>query len=197
MKMDNITVENSEHTGPCWIHGYCGLWMLDCGIKKSEIRNPKSKIQKWAGFTLIEIVIVLIIIGIASALVGVLVGRGSVNLELRTFSKDVSAVLRYARNHSVAEKKKYCFVINKNEGVYKLFSVDSEDGEKTDPVISKPIPEKLLMTKQGEDADEPFIEFFPQGNSSGGVIEIENQKGKVLFINVSRITGKVEVEKGE
>jgi hypothetical protein len=53
------------------------------------------------------------------------------------------------------------------------------------------------MILQDDDSDFPFIEFFPQGNSTGGVLEISNEKGTTYFISVNMITGKLDVEKAE
>jgi general secretion pathway protein H len=156
-----------------------------------------------AGFTLLEITIVIIIMGIALGIVGMVVSKDRGSLEVKTFTKELSAVLRRARSNAVTEKKTYCFVIDKEERVFRLFTDKSknkeDDGEsgKFTVVISKPIPEELEMILQDDDTDSPFIEFFPQGNSTGGVLEITNEKGTTYFISVNMITGKLDVEKAE
>lgn len=152
--------------------------------------------KKQVGFTLIEVIIVLVIIGIASGLVGVWISRGSGSLEIRKFTKSVSATLRYARTRSVSEKKVYCLVIDKEKQKYRLYAEDT-DYTKIDLVAEKPIPGELLMTLRGSDEDSPNVEFFPRGNSSGGVIEIVREDGSGYFITINRITGKVDVEKSE
>ena len=158
------------------------------------------------GFTLIELIIVLVIIGIASGLVGIMIGKGSGGLEMKTVTKEISSILRYARNHSVSEKRTYCFVINKEEGAIRLYAHkdEAEDNNEEDneekemlPVIDRPLPEDLLISIDDDDSDVLYMEFFPQGNSSGGTIKLENEKGSIFFIDVNRITGKVEVEKDE
>lgn len=148
------------------------------------------------GFTLVEVIIVLFIIGIASGLVGVWINRGSGNLEIRKFTKEVSAALRYARTRAVSEKKIYCFVIDKEEQKFRLYSEDT-DYTKVDLVSDKPIPEELQMTVRGSDEESPNVEFYPRGNSSGGVIEVVREDGTGYFITINRITGKVDVEKAE
>jgi len=158
------------------------------------------------GFTLIELIIVLVIIGIASGLVGIMIGRGSDGLEMKTVTKEISSVLRYARNHSVSEKRTYCFVINKEEGAIRLYAHEDEteneneeDNEEKEmlPVIDRPLPEDLLISIDDDDSDVLYMEFFPQGNSSGGTIKLENENGLHFFIDVNRITGKVEVFRDE
>jgi prepilin-type N-terminal cleavage/methylation domain-containing protein len=156
-----------------------------------------------AGFTLLEITIVMIIMGIALGVVGMLISKDRGSLEAKTFTKELSAVLRRARSNAVTEKKTYCFVIDKEERVFRLYTDKTkdkdDDGEngKFTIVTSKSIPEELEMIVQGDDSDFPFIEFFPQGNSTGGVLEISNEKGTTYFISVNMITGKLDVEKAE
>ena len=144
-----------------------------------------------SGFTLIEMIVVMLIIGIASGLVGMLISKGSDNLELRTFTKEVAAALRYARNHAVSEKNIYCFVIDPDKQEYVLF-VEDTGYRKIDIVMNKPIPDKLEMVQ-----DKESIEFFPRGNSTGGVIEISSQEDSSYILRINRITGKVEAEKAE
>ena len=151
------------------------------------------------GFTLIELIIVLLIIGIAFGVVGIAVYSGGSFLELNTFVKDVSATLRYARSHAVAEKKIYSFVLwkdNRAFGLYIDFSDGNRDKDEEPPaVIYKDIPPALEAVLKNKSNDFK-IDFFPQGNSSGGIIEIRDQKGKTSFIIVNKITGRVEVKKG-
>jgi general secretion pathway protein H len=150
-----------------------------------------------AGFTLVELVIVLLLIGIASGLVSIYVGKGSGSLEIKKFSKDLYSVLRYARTRAVSEKQTYRFVINKDDGKYRLYT-DSSKADKEEeapvPVVDKPIPEELQVIMDGSEEDQYNIEFFPRGNTSGGVIEIRNENGTTYFITVNKITGKVQMD---
>lgn len=164
-------------------HAICNLQFISCN-------------SRCAGFTLIEIIIVLFIIGIASGLIGIAMTKSSGGLEVRKFTKEISAVLRHARTRAVSEKKIYCFVIDRDEQAFRLYAEDT-DYKNIDLVLDKPIPEKLEMALQGSDEDSSHIEFMPRGNSSGGVIEIIKENGDGYFVSVNRITGKVVVEKME
>jgi general secretion pathway protein H len=169
----------------------------------TEIQKPinsqaggSSFISRSTGFTLVEIVIVLIIMAVGAALAGIAITSSS-GLTIRTFTRELSATLRYARNHAVSEKHAFCFVINMDDGMYRLYGEEVDEEGELLPVIEKPIPEDLEVVINTEDEDFFEVEFFPHGNTSGGVIEVQNQKGKVYFIAINRLSGKIEVSEGE
>jgi type II secretion system protein H len=169
----------------------------------TEVQKPinrqaggSSFISRSPGFTLVEVVIVLIIMAVGAALAGIAITSSS-GLTMRTFARELSATLRYARNHAVSEKHAFCFVINKDEGLYRLYRHDKDEEGELLPVIEKPIPEDIDVVIRNEDEDFFEVEFFPHGNTSGGVIEVQNEQGKVLFIAVNRLSGKIEVTEGE
>ncbi len=152
--------------------------------------------SKSDGFTLIELTIVLVVLGIAVGLAGLYIGKNSAAVDLKKFTREVSAVMRYARNHAVTEKKIYCLVIDRDEQMLRLYSEDTDYSNVT-IVIEKEIPEMLEIGMQGNDSESTFVEFFPGGNTTGGVMEIVNVNGSRYFIIVNRITGKLTLEKDE
>ncbi len=159
------------------------------------MKNPETR-HSSSGFTLIELIIVLIIIGLAAGLAGIYIGSSSDNLTIRTFTKDVSAVLRYARNHAVAEKITYHFAVDVEEGVYRLYSDKKTDDESPSFNLEKNIPSGLEVIVDNTEDDIYKIDLLPLGNSSGGMIEVRNEKAAYI-ISVSRVTGKVDVEREE
>ncbi|KPK32608.1 MAG: hypothetical protein AMK70_10315 [Nitrospira bacterium SG8_35_1] len=170
------------------------------------------------GFTLLELLIVLIVIGVAAGIAGLMVARDPGGLELRTTAKDISAVLRYARNHAVSEKKDFVFEIDEEDRVYRLLtektkkiSAEGEPGEDAGEmseviasdddeedskivVISKEIPEGLEVRFHESDEEIPELVFSPQGHSSGALIKVSSDTEKAYYIKVNRITGKVVIE---
>jgi len=159
------------------------------------LRRTPRIVQK-AGFTLIEVVIVLAIMAVGAVLAGIAITSNS-GLTMKTFTRELSATLRYARNHAVSEKHAFCFVINKDEGFYRLYGDNVDEDGTLVPVIEKRIPEDIEVVIRDENEDFYEVEFFPYGNTSGGLIEIQNEKGKILFIAVNRLSGKIEVKEEE
>ncbi len=162
-----------------------------------KICNLQSAIcnSEKAGFTLIELLIVLFIIGMVVGLVGIIINRDIGNLELNTFAKEISASMRYARSHAVAEKKRYFLIIWKKNRAYGLYVDGHDKTQKEDisPIIYKTFPERLSVNFKDGDEENVRIVFFPQGDSTGGRIEIKNEKGSTLFILINKITGRVIV----
>lgn len=167
-------------------------------LAEDELRNfwgikPLRMTNK--GFTLIELLIVLFIVGVVSALVGITLYKSMDDLNLKTLSKEMSASMRYARSRAVAEKKNYSFIIDKNSyGLYSALANEESEVKAQETVAHKTFPEGTIF--EGKDNSESLrIDFFPEGDSTGGEIELKNQKGSKFLITVERITGKVKVKK--
>ena len=166
------------------------------------------------GFTLLELLVVMVIIGFVSALVGPkLAGHGS-NLNLATASKKISACLRYARSHAASEKRRYVatFDFNKNRLTIKIPQEKSEaqsgdfsDENAESAPVFKPydIPEGVKLEKaysrDDEEVDSDIFEilFFPSGGSSGGLVVLTNDREKKETIYVDLFTGSVQLGRPE
>jgi len=138
------------------------------------------------------------IIGISLGLVGMFVNKGASNLELKRFAKEIATTLKYARNRAVSEKKVYSFVIRESDGAYNLYAADIagyKEDDAPEPVMSRSVPEKLKIKFDARGEGALRIDFFPGGNSTGGVIDIRNQADRSLLVTVNRVTGKVEIRK--
>jgi len=166
--------------------------------KNSKLRRLLSfKIcNSQRGFTLIELIIVLFIIGIALGLTGVIIRYKSGSLELNTFTRELSTTLKYARSHAVIEKIRYTFVLSEDKRRYGLYAGFRDDVsiEEQTPIVYKAIPDTVETIIENKDGSKR-IDFLPQGNSNGGMIEIRDRKGNSFFVIVNKITGIAEVKK--
>jgi len=161
------------------------------------------------GFTLLELLVVLVIVALASALVGPkLVGSMS-NLNLRTASKKISASLRWARSQATSESATYTAVFDFDKNRVSVVNVQEESekdpeespaGDEEDPVKSRSynLPDGVSLEKAlsgEEEFDSGVFEmvFFPSGSSSGGDVILANDRGNQYSISVDFITGTVRL----
>ncbi len=105
------------------------------------------KIERYSkrGFTLLELIVVLVIISLISALVGPRFTGTLTNMNLKTAAKKVAAALRYARSQAASEQITYVSVFDFEKksltvGAYQQPSEDIQlsDSENIIEQIDKP-----------------------------------------------------------
>ncbi|MBU2623577.1 MAG: GspH/FimT family pseudopilin [Proteobacteria bacterium] len=146
-------------------------------------------------FTLIELIVVIFIIGLASAVVGGSLYRNMDDIRLKTAAKEIAATLRYARSRSVAEKKVYSFIADVKG--YGLYTDHSDSGLKTGQEkhaysLYKYYPEGIDI--ENREKEETVIDFFPEGDSTGGSIILKNRKATSYVISVDKIQSSVKIQ---
>ncbi len=139
------------------------------------------------GFTLLEILIVLVIGVLLVALVPPLLSGMSGATELRGAARQLAAGLRNARNEAV---------VRQQEAVLTLDLERHRFGVTGDP-REIALPESValkLYTAQSEllDSATGGIRFFPDGSSTGGSITVSGPK-LAYRVNVDWLTGAVAI----
>jgi general secretion pathway protein H len=139
------------------------------------------------GFSLIEILIVLVIAVIIMGVVGPKISSGISSVKFKSITKEVVSGLRYARMKSITENRKIEFIVNLEQHFYRI-----DDENK-----NHPIPEDIEITlvtasTQVIGEEQGAIIYFPDGSSSGGRVTLETEQQKHL-IDVNWLTGMVEV----
>lgn len=161
------------------------------------------------GFTLLELLVVLVLISILSALVAPRVGNSMRNMTLKGAAQKIAASLRYARSKAVSEKETYIAVLDLKKSSLSILTAQAYTGEnaqklsvdakrKSARLKIYDLPEgiQLAKTKSGQretDSGLLHILFFPNGSTSGGWIVLGNDVGKRCRIEVDVITGAVRL----
>lgn len=179
------------------------------------------------GFTFIEILVVVFIIGLLAYLVAPNFFKIFPSISLKTKIEEFVTTLRYARaiaitNKSIVDvnidldKNKYELVLVRTfapeEGVSGSSDIENPDeGEEQTPVSkpkvympkAKELPEPMELISFSYNGEEELyngkyqIRFFPKGNSTGGTVRIGIRESKEYLITVDPITGIPKVEKGD
>ncbi len=157
------------------------------------------------GFTLLELMVVLVIVALTAAFVVPRLGGPLSRLGALSAAKKTGASLRYARSRAASEKKAYKVVFDTDKNFLTISPFYEESGrEKTDD--SKKSFNKSYKLPKGvffeelidshdryADSGEFTMVFFPNGGSSGGKIIIRDEKNRRFTIEVDPISGAVRL----
>jgi len=144
------------------------------------------RVPRAAGFTLLEMLAVILLIGIAAAAVAVAVSQGLSSARVRAASVELAAALRATRAQAIVKGKDQLFDLD-----IKTASYHAAGGRE----VKLPQGMRLSITSAREDQPDSHtgrIRFFPDGSSTGGHIIL--QRGERRWqVNVAWLTGAVSV----
>ncbi len=137
--------------------------------------------------SLLELLIVLMVIALVSAVVIPTLGSGVSNTELRGAARQLAAGLRLARSEAVSQRRETFLVL---DVAGRRFKVDRDPAEHALPRDV----ELKLFTAQKDLVDEKVgsIRFFPDGGSNGGRITVGSGDRK-YEVDVDWLTGRVAI----
>jgi len=167
--------------------------------------------MKNRGFSLLELTVVLVIIGLGLLMVAPSLSNLSKTMELNGAAKKVSAILRYSRSEAVNQGRSYQVLFDLESRKVKAGVVDvpptqgetEKKGDKANDNKEKiydlpagiQIKEIKLTGLPSPPSELPAIQFYPNGGSNGGSILIDSKDRKGYRIQVHFLTGMVEIEK--
>lgn len=148
-----------------------------------NIRNNK-------GFTLVEIMVVMVIIALIMGMVATSLSSSVSAAEARAATRKLVASLRYTRARAIIDKSEKVFQVNTEERSYQA------PGRK-----QVKLPEGVdvtITTARSEITSEDVagIRFFPDGGSTGGHIEL-TVNDREYRVNIAWLTGETKMERTE
>ena len=147
----------------------------------------KTPARREHGVTLLELIIVISLMAILTAVVIPMFGGGVSTTELRGSARQIAAGLRTARSEALAQRRETFLVL---DVAGKRFKVDQDPREHKLPSGI----DLKLFTAQNDlvDATTGAIRFFPDGGSNGGRITLAAGTRK-YEVDVDWLTGRVAI----
>lgn len=140
-----------------------------------------------AGFTLIEVVCVLAIVGLLAALVLPAIPRATSQARLAGYAVEVAALLKGDRNAAIRNHAMVSTMLDVDRRMVRSGARPSTVAVPADVAFTALLAQRCAGRMVGS-----TIDFFPSGASCGGVIAISRQ-GVGYQIRVNWLTGGVEV----
>lgn len=139
------------------------------------------------GFTLLELIIVLLISVLGFAVIGSNISSGNQTTRLQAAARDIASALRYAHGQALMSRQPVSVAVNLAENSYRISNRDKiyRLDERID--ISLTVAEEEFA-----DGQEGSIKFFGDGSSTGGRITLE-WGPQLRRIDVNWMTGAVAI----
>ncbi len=160
------------------------------------------------GFTLIEMIIVLVILSVITALVAPRLIQSLSRMNVETTARRVASALRLARSLAVTEKITYLATFDINADMLTIFSYQQtpEEGDSQEPEANRGVKPRVYRLTDGIHLKEGValngetvttgafqMAFFPGGGTSGGEVVLEDDEGRSFSVIVERIAGSVKI----
>jgi general secretion pathway protein H len=153
-------------------------------------RAPRSVGFRSRGFTLVEIMAVLMLIALLVTIAAVSLGQGLAGTKVRAASRDLVAALRYTRGQAIVTQSEQVLEVDLEKFTY--------TAPKRDAVELPKDMELRLLTAQQELTGEKSgrIRFYPDGSSTGGRIRLVRGQ-RSWDVEIAWLTGEVAMREGE
>ncbi len=140
------------------------------------------------GFTLVELLIVLVIMVLGVSLVGPNISSGSDRASLKAASRDLKSALRYARGQALVSQQQVTVTLDLAANHYKINGKHQKSYQ-----LAKSIEINLRTAQVDIETDQKgSIRFFPDGSSTGGQITLTQGEIEINVI-INWLTGHVKI----
>jgi len=170
------------------------------GLGTPGNRGPRalvlgSRTSDAKGFSLLELVIVILVMGLVAAVSYPALSRGTTAFHLRAAGRDILNTLRYAHEKAITEQRAMRLVVNRD--AQKVVLTD-DFGEGTRAYTLPHDVRIKSVVLEGQDMPEGLlsIRFLANGSTQSAMILLESQTGAFLRIVTDPMTGGARVQAG-
>jgi general secretion pathway protein H len=139
------------------------------------------------GFTLLELMIVLVVAGLMLAVVPPILSRGVSASTLNAAASEIAAAMRAARAQAISHQRETLLTMDVAKRQYRI-----SNKRKTE-AINRAIKVKLDTVKSEQLSDNVGrFRFFPDGSATGGQVTLSGGKKKAV-VDLNWLTGRVAI----
>ena len=165
-----------------------------------------------AGFTLIEILVVVALMMVVLTLSFTTMSGSFKNLRLRTETKKLTTSLRFVRSLAVTHGVPFVLEVGtdgESYRIYPLYNSASKPVKLKGKIATRLIsgirlPEKISIRPE-DDQDNYLLHpavnrnnysiiYYSKGNSSGGLLSVNYDEAKKYIVDVTPVTGRIRVD---
>jgi prepilin-type N-terminal cleavage/methylation domain-containing protein len=162
--------------------------------------NNSDRSRAAAGFTLAELLVVLVLIGLAASVVLPFAARSYGNFKLRLAENSLRTLFHEARSRARFEGRVEAVIFMPADRAGRVLILVREDGHRIDGVT---LPAEIMLTARRADgtwSETPDpIHFFPNGTCEATQFDLGNSRAKHLQLELTSLAGttrEVQSERG-
>lgn len=156
------------------------------------------------GFTLLELIMVVVILGVITAMLAPNIDRISPKYSLRAGAREIASTVEYCRSQSALTGETYSLVYNMDEHQYwvllpvKLDEYGQPTEEEREPVLPARIPprgvkiaEVTTSDNESHSGGEIQVDFSPFGNTGSHIVllQYEDDEKQKIWVRVNSLLG--------
>ncbi len=139
-----------------------------------------------AGFTLLEVLVVLVLVSVITAVVAPALGTGTQTLRLQSAARHVAATLRLARASAIRQQEVYLVSFDRERGQVTMASGDLDNQRSFDLPRDVRLERAVLLNDTARAAlpsPDPVTFFFsPNGAAQSLEVRLVNARGRSLRV---------------
>jgi len=155
------------------------------------------------GLTLLEVLAVLAVMGVAAVLVPRTVGHLSPSLRLRAAAREVAETVRWARSEAIMRGRRYLVYYNLNDHTYRVGFETGEDFDSEELLSERELPRGIEFDSvsfgDGITVTHEVVKAIIEqtGLVSPHTLTLVNKSGEERTIGVDPLTGMSEIREAE
>jgi general secretion pathway protein H len=147
-------------------------------------------VSRRAGFTLLELTLVLLIMAIAMAIVGPAIEGGFDSREVRRAARQIASTMHHLRGEAVATGHPTAMRIDQREN-----TIETVGGGRWAALTDRAVIESVSgAIPSGDDVWD--IRFFPNGSNTGATVVLANSRDRTrnrLLVSLDPLLGTINV----